>query len=61
MSDEIWVLAANRTMSRALEVSRWIDVFASHGVTLVPKVTSEAMSFHMAGIDIDTTDSSYEG
>lgn len=41
MSDEIWVLAANRTMSRALEVSRWIDVFASHGVTLVPKVTSE--------------------
>lgn len=41
MSDEVWILAANRTMARALEVRRWIDTFAAHGVTLVPRLTSE--------------------
>lgn len=41
MSDEVWILAANRTMARALEVGRWVNTFAAHGVMLVPCLTSE--------------------
>lgn len=41
MSDEVWILTANRTMARALEVERWVSTFAAHGVALVPHLTSE--------------------
>lgn len=41
MADDIWILAANRTMARALEVGLWVDTFAAHGVKLVPRLTSE--------------------
>ena len=41
VSDEVWLLAADRMMARALEVNRWVEIFATHGVCLVPKLVSE--------------------
>lgn len=41
VSDEIWILAADARMAQALEVGRWVEVFAAHGVALVPKCVSE--------------------
>lgn len=40
-SDEVWILAANHTMARALEVDRWVEVFAAHGVALMPHLVSD--------------------
>lgn len=40
-SSEVWILAANRMMAKALEVDRWISVFAEHGVSIVPHLVSE--------------------
>lgn len=39
--EEIWVLAANRVMARALEMDRWMEVFAEHRVTLTPHLVSD--------------------
>lgn len=38
---KVWILAADRMMAKALEVERWVGVFAEHGVTLEPHVVSE--------------------
>lgn len=40
-SCEVWILAANRMMARALEVERWVEAFAVHGITLAPHLVSE--------------------
>lgn len=40
-SSEVWILAANRMMEKALEVERWISVFAEHGVSIMPRLVSE--------------------
>ena len=40
-SCEVWILAANRMMARALEVERCAETFAAHGVTLAPRLVSE--------------------
>lgn len=40
-SGEVWILAANRTMAKALEVSRWVDVFAERGIELVPHLACD--------------------
>ncbi|MBR1829820.1 MAG: ATP-grasp domain-containing protein [Atopobiaceae bacterium] len=57
MTGEVWILTANRTMERALEVGRWVETFAAHGVTLLPRLTSElrfvARSEGLALYDLD--------
>ena len=38
---EVWILAANRMMAKALEVERWTSVFAGHGVPVVARLVSD--------------------
>ena len=40
-SDKIWVLAADHMMAKALELGRWVDVFAAHGVRIEPQVVTD--------------------
>lgn len=40
-SSEVWILAADRMMAKALEVERWISIFAERGVSIVPRLVSE--------------------
>ncbi|MDO4537748.1 MAG: ATP-grasp domain-containing protein [Coriobacteriales bacterium] len=44
-SDDVWILAANHVMARALEVDRWVEVFANHGIRLVPQLSCELRLF----------------
>lgn len=40
-NDKVWILAADRMMAKALEVQRWVSIFAEHGVVLEPHVVSD--------------------